>query len=465
VPVPDAELGIYPSMALIRSLRPGSLLGDFPIAQGTSDADGGFDFPTVGGTNDNHLSAWAPGFRTTKFPLPAESSAGLEVVLQRQDAAEHALAGTVRLPDGGPAAFAHVSTGRKTAKADAGGAFELELDPDEQPERIQAVLAGHLPTELSLRGLSEPARHELVLVLGDAALEIRGRVVDAEGSPVATAGVWTKDGEYFGEVTKELGQVSFMLGYDTEDLIADTLPGESGGRRATADEAGGFRLRGLLARRYGLYVLDPRTRAVAGPFDVAAGADGIELTLPAEPARRVAGRVLSLSGSPIAKAHVNVRRVLPGPSGAPWTVSSESSLAQETDEDGRFAFEALCIEGTSLVVSSTQPTETVYELALEPDLEHLELAFPAPCHLRVRLDDEERADALALQDADGRPLELVFQIGGLLCTAQAVQIQGGTSDLITTDERARTLVLYSGPSESERIPIHLVPEGVNEIRP
>jgi len=138
----------------------------------------------------------------------------------------------------------------------------------------------------------------------------------------------------------------------------------------------------------------------------------------------------------------------------------------ETDTEGRFVYEALCVEGTRLLVSTgNAPTETPFALAARPDLEHLELAISAPCHLRVFLDDPTLANSLGLLDERDQDLFFTFQIGGVLCSSAGVQIDGGVSDLLLTDERARTLVLRKDNAEVARVPLHLVPGQVNEIRP
>jgi hypothetical protein len=109
------------------------------------------------------------------------------------------------------------------------------------------------------------------------------------------------------------------------------------------------------------------------------------------------------------------------------------------------------------------PREASFDLAAEPDLEELHLELAATCHLRVHLRDPERADGLALRDARDVPLEISFQLGGVLCVAQGVQLRDGVSDLIATDESAVTLVLSKGADETERIPLRLAPGEVNEI--
>jgi hypothetical protein len=199
--------------------------------------------------------------------------------------------------------------------------------------------------------------------------------------------------------------------------------------------------------------------------EVAAGSDGVVLTLAgAEPTHAVAGRVTNLAGAPLAGASVHVQRRRRTNEGL-RTHRVDRSFQALTDAEGRFRFEALCTAGTDLLVSSAgSPHEAACALDGEIDLERIVVRMPAVCHLRVLLADPARADALMLEDERGEDLFLTIQSGGVLLSASAVTISGGVSDLIQTDETARTLVLAKD-GVKERIPIRLRPGEVTEIRP
>jgi hypothetical protein len=81
----------------------------------------------------------------------------------------------------------------------------------------------------------------------------------------------------------------------------------------------------------------------------------------------------------------------------------------------------------------------------------------------VLLSDPARADTLMLLDERDEPIPFTFLVGSISLSADAVSIEGGRSDLLQTDESARTLVL-SRNEVQERIPIRLVPGQVNELR-
>jgi hypothetical protein len=179
----------------------------------------------------------------------------------------------------------------------------------------------------------------------------------------------------------------------------------------------------------------------------------------------VAGHVTSYSGTPLPGVKVRVARQYRCDSGSLREHRDHAQASVVTDAEGHFEYAALCVDGTLLHFSAPDAaSEIPLELAEVKDLEHIELALPAVCHLRVVLDDRARADMLELLDTDGRQLMLIFQLGGVLCSSQAVQLFDGASEHITTDESAVTLVLWKNGTESERRPIRLEPGQLNELR-
>src|SRR5262249_55168769 len=116
-----------------------------------------------------------------------------------------------------------------------------------------------------------------------------------------------------------------------------------------------------------------------------------------------------------------------------------------------------------LVTADGFPGEARCALDAESDLANVLVRMPAGCHLRVHLESGS-ADSLMLEDERGEALLLTLQLGGMLLSANGIALQGDVSDLITTDERARTLVLKKGHETVARIPLVLRPGEVNEVR-
>ena len=449
---------------LARALVPGTFASILQQFTAVTDEQGYFAFPPIGGAEGSTLTAHHEGFEFQQIPLPEASTRELVVTMfpYRSSAA---LAGHVWQQDGQPAAGAYVSAGDDTVRCDEAGAFALQHMPKGAPRFVRAILPGTLPGEVDVGELTPSECLALEIVLGPPALKLAGRVVDAEGKPVEGAFVWTSDGERFGNVPTELGRITFQLTFDLEGVIAGAgLNNQAGGRRARTDAAGGFELSSLADRRYALFAQHPSTFELAGPLSVSAGSSSAELSFAGEPHQRVAGRVLSFSGEPLAGAKVAVQRTRSGETSASGSFAGGDVPAQTTDADGRFAFEDLCTTGTELRIGAKDaPNETHFALADHQDWEHLELLLAATCHLRVHLSDPGFADALELHDERDQSLGITFDLGGIRCMSESVQIQRGISDVLITDEKARTLVLFKDNEEVERMPLHLVPDRINEV--
>jgi hypothetical protein len=464
-PVPRARLVLRLEEELGRALTPGTFAAVLPLASVTADEQGAFAFPALGGAEGSTLTASHEGFEAVTILVPSTTERELVLTLQREQRST-ALAGRVFRHDGKPADGAYVAAGDAAARCDANGAFALAGEAAQHATRLQAVLPGAQPGELDLTGLASEARQALEIVLGPPALALAGRVRDSEGRPVEGAFVWTPDGERFGNVPTEVGDITFMLTFDLEGVIAGAgANNQAGGRRARTDAQGHFELTGLVARRYALYAQHPRTFELVGPLTVSAGADSAELAFAGEERQRVAGRVVTYSGEPVAGADVAVLRTRAGERGAsgPYPGSDVPSLT--TDSEGRFAFDELCTAGTELRVTAKDAlTGATFALIEHTDLGRLELALAATCHLRLRLDDPDFADGLELHDERDRALEITFQLGGIHCMSQSVEILRGVSDVLITDETARTLVLFKDSQEVERIPLRLEPGRINELQ-
>jgi hypothetical protein len=138
-----------------------------------------------------------------------------------------------------------------------------------------------------------------------------------------------------------------------------------------------------------------------------------------------------------------------------------------TDENGAFEFSALCFEKAALIVAGKTIGHVTYELDPSTmNLSDLELKAPARCQLQVALADEEEADSFTLLDATDKRLKFKIHYDGDRGIRAIVHdLRGGRSELITTDERARTLVLRKGGVDIRRIPLELTPGTLNVLNP
>lgn len=458
------ELAVRLTRGRALELQPGSLTGSVPLARVTSDAGGRFRLVDVAFVEGVALEVDAGGYERLHQDLPPVDDLGLRVVLGTPRAEEAQIAGRVRFADGRPAAGAWVSAGEASTRALEDGRFALAAGDGQAPAILRAVVPGFQPARLDLKELSAAERRQVELVLDGAALELAGRVVDGEGRPLAQAQVWVRGGEPFGMLSRRFGEVDFYVHTDVEELLASRDGELHDGRETRTDTEGRFRLSGLLAQDYDLFAMHPATQEIAWLARVPAGEREQTLVLAgAEPLREVRGHVVNFAGEPVRGALLRVNRQVPLPDGTRAFRQASLDFHAETDAEGAFRFEGLAVAGTHLLLNGeciASPQERA--LDQEPDLLDVRFRAPAPCHLRVFLADPERADSLMLLDEEDRPLSLSFLVGSVTLGAEAVTIQNGTSDLLRTDESARTLVL-SRREEKERIPIHLVPGEVNEL--
>jgi hypothetical protein len=464
-PLPAVELILRLARARARELVPGSFLSSVPLARLRTDAEGHFLVEGVAFVEGVGLEAHAGNYESLHMALPPEDVLDLVLVLEPIALEGPALAGLVRFADGSPAEDAWVSAGGTSTRARADGAFVLALEPGEEPASVCAAHHGTLPARLELAGLAPDARTSLVLELGAPALEISGTVVDGAGQPIAGAQVWTSGGEVFGMVNRRFGELDFYIPTDVEEVLASTQDDWRDGRESRSDAEGRFRLGGLLERDYAVLAMHPVTQEVAWLPAVRAGDGRVTFVLAGrEHAREVGGRVVNLAGEPVEGALVRVYRKRVLPDGSQAFKPAAHDFHAVSDAQGRFRFEALCVEGTHLLLNG-ETIASPQERALdeEPDLLDVVFHAPAVCHLRVFLADPARADVLMLLDERDEPLSLTFLVGSVTLGSEAVTIENGASDLIQTDESARVLVLSKG-GQKERIPIRLLPGQVNELR-
>jgi hypothetical protein len=276
-------------------------------------------------------------------------------------------------------------------------------------------------------------------------------VLDEEGAPVADAPVFTWD----------------MQRWEAGNFVESLLTDEDFPGRATTGSDGRFSIDGLLPKPYTLHALHPRTLAVATREAVAAGTLDVRLVLTgAEPARRVAGRVVDPRGEPVAgvmlfygrQSTPRVERLL-----APLV----TGRAPCSEVSGAFEFPALCVEGAYLLPAGTGIAQQV-RFVLDPsmDLEHLLVTVSRTCRFQIVLRDPGEADRFAVLDAGDERMWLGYTLGGTVYTTNGgLDLLGGRSEVIEGDERAHTLVLTKEGREVRRVPIRLVPGDVQVIEP
>ncbi len=422
-----------------------------------SDARGRFELPGAPAIHQGRIEARLDGFETESLEAPSGSDLDLVIELSRPQGEGLALSGIVLDLSARPVAGAFVSLGGRTAVTDVAGEFRLETEGAEDSFDLVALHPDFQPGRLRASQNTADGRpvwpDVIVLTLGGPPLTIAGRVVDGQGEPRAGVRLWVEDPTPFGILGEDLhAKVEYLL--TAEEGTSD------GNWRATwTDAEGRFRVGGLLKRSYHLRMMDGGTLEAhsAGPFD--AGDQEVEIVFPRAERGRVAGRVVSVAGRPVAGVSL---ALLGHAHGGIW--NHLESGDQVTDAEGRFAFEGVGGRGLQIWLRGDDVIPTMIAVGDRPQDRELEIAVSVRCHFKVDLGaNPGRADGLKVLGPQDEVLDLVEVGPGGVTIFRSAPLVEGRSTSLGVDERARTLVLEKGGVEVQRIPLQLVPGRLNRI--
>lgn len=448
------ELGAQMETAVARELGSGAERARARQWRTTSATDGSFRLEGVGWSRDLALVARLEGFVDERIPLPPLSTSGLEVRLRRPGLGARTIAGRVVDPAEQPVGGVTVAfEGGTETTSDGAGGFVVAAPEGGRAAVLWGVKAGHGPARQEFPALeaflAAAPRAPVVLRLGAQPASIVGRVLEADGSAVEGARVFTWD-----------------LTRWTDGLFVETVLTKEDfpGLTTTAGD-GRFLLAGLLARPYTLHAMDPRTLAVASRAAVEPGTE-VLLVLGGEATQRVAGRVVDPHGEPVAgvslfygrsatRGHEHLRSPLVT-DGAPQSAAS-----------GAFEIPALCVAGAYLLPAGEGIAQQErFVLDPELDLEHLVITVSRVCRFQIELADVAEADAFWVLDALEQRMSLGYTLGDLAVSSDGgLDLAGGRSEVVEADERARTLVLTKAGREVRRAPLFLAPGRVQVLRP
>jgi len=483
-PIRGASVAFGLKEALFREL--GLHRSSFAATSGraTTDEGGAFELHDVAGGDRVLLQVEAEGFWIAMADLPEASASDLVIHLER-GAQGTTITGIVLEPGGAAVAGARVSAGDGIVISDRDGRFELTIDRphgtfgplEPEYERLRDRELGE-PHLVALKPGFAPARERLadldprvpvVLRLGSEVQTIRGRVLDdvldSKSNPRAGIVVWVRDPTTFGREIHAVAEGTTVAWLQT---IEDELVGGFGQRGTTSDGRGEFELGGLLARSYELMAFDPGTAELSGPWTVAAGAREVELVLARDPQRtRVAGRVISVGGKPLAGVDVSPRRTCEEGASAHAQPPRLGHRKVVTDAEGRFDLGEIAPGGTELFLEGTSAffLRSV-RLSGFADLAHLELVEPMLCELQVDLTgDPGFADSVGVLDGQSRELEVMESFGNGWSLDTTAQFSAGLTSVLSVKETAATLVLRKDGVEVLRRPLRLDPGQRTTVRP
>jgi len=425
----------------------------------TSGADGRFELAALPAVEGSTLRATLAGFAPGVEEAPLSSTSTLELVLRRPREPAGLVHGVVLEPGGARAEGARVSAGGEIAFADRNGEFTLDVRSAPNATRLVALKRGHLP------GVFEPGADasgallwpaDVVLRLGGPAAQLSGRVLDADGAPVAGAKVWLDDPTPFGRTADaRLVAESLLRGDERFWSFVRTA------------EDGTFAIDGLLRRTYRLQAVDVNTLVSVESAAVSAADSPVELRLPTRDVyERVAGQVVSAGGRPIPGVSVRLMRVTYELEHGDGTDNDvEESQPVVTDEAGAFAFRGVPKDGVEVIVTGDTILAAAAAPAEEADVEHLRIVASLRLHVQVELDPpRDRADRARVLDASGREIILQVFHGGGADASFEMPVRDGRSDVLSVGEGAATLVLYRGMEEVARVALHLEPGRTNAVR-
>lgn len=432
-----------------------------------TDVEGRFELPDAPATSRLHLLTNAPGYEGRGQATPDRATDDLRIVLASSD--HVVLRGEVVDPAGARVGGAWVACAGTVVATDPEGRFVLEpgtgdrvtsqKDTWPSAEVVIAVKAGFRPSRFGKPAEGWP--EFITLRFDGEPLEIRGRVVDPAGVPLAGISVMSRGEEILGGVAETPGSRA------DERTIESLLRGRGLDDLVKTDDDGRFAFGGLLDRSYDLAFFEKETLRIASVPSVAAGREDLLVVMSSdEEFIPVRGRAESSDGKPVHGLQITaVRNIDHGnPGEGPWSIWGPTAIA---DEHGRFDLGKLPPEGLwfQAIEISIEP---IFNWAPPPGMAFDDLSLPVlrRCHLQVDLGDAGAvADSFQVLDEDGQALRLARWSGSLGHVGDSQPIRRGRSEVVAVAESGRTIVLRIHGREVLRQPVRLVPGEVVSVRP
>ncbi|MBL9079754.1 MAG: sigma-70 family RNA polymerase sigma factor [Planctomycetes bacterium] len=404
----------------------------------TTDAAGRAHFAALP-VADTALSVSHPGHRPVAVPIVATTAASLDVVLPRIAKGARIVTGVVTGPRGEYVRGAAVGLGSRRTRADDFGNFELVLEPGAGVNPGAALWAtgdGLFPVSIANFG-------EIVAALAEGSVTqdlhierraqtIVGRVLDADGKPVANVALYP-------------WQLATLTNNETaEDLAAPptdeplSLVGNPVRAFAHTDAEGRFELGGLDQRPYRLRLYHAAEQWGWTTPEVPGGARDVELRLPAGLIGPVAGEVRDRAGAPVAGLRVGAWLEVYANGGGVASVGLK--VRAKTDADGRFTLPRLARDGVALSFAGGDWVDRSVPLGAAADPTQLRVTMLRRCHVRVQLADPALADGhVSFLDAAGETQFIHQERAGTSMSTTSQQLHDGKTEVLFVSEDAVTL--------------------------
>jgi hypothetical protein len=422
-----------------------------------TNAQGEFTLPKLPDIAELELWVMATGFHRRVVHRQDDQR---RIVLKRERSMDtYRIHGTVVDKGLHLIAGALVRVGSKETHTNARGHFDLGFKILRDDTHLFVGKKGHCTVtydeHLQALRTSNNKAAGVVLTLGDAPKQIRGRVVDAAGEPMSGLIVALKDALYLdwcqtGE-DLALGKKSKLDSSSGTALVID----------ARTDKDGSFVVGGLANRPYRLHIFDPKTLVGTLTAKITPGTSDLVVQFPKDLIfAELRGVVRSAGGQPLADVQVSAAlRTFQSKLISSWAPGDTT----HTDDEGRFVLKRVPRTGVHLIVSGGQVMgyRVAVETVVSPD--EVVLVPPLRCHFRIR-GGRQDADAIRLLDAEGKVVTIVKKNAQMEMSGQKWSLRGGRTTTLVVSDVARTLVYLSKDNELERKPVRLVPGQINDLK-
>lgn len=454
VAVPGVHLGAWVHLDAVSGF-PASLLPRFGPRQigCKSDAQGAFELLDIPAHQAFQVHVDAEGRYDTRIPLPQVDALNMRVEVGRVLPPRRWLTGTVVHEGGEPAGGAEVRYGWQEAVADERGRFRIELPSRPEGTVVLARVAdGRFITEPSpaaaLTAKKGDVLEDAVVLRIPAAMdELRGRLVDDAGEPLAGFEAVLFDGTYFGGSSQVLERNGELRDLKTDDEGRFRFP--LCGRRP-------YRVRFIDAKSMLVHESGP---LLPGPreHEVVLGGGGV--------VSRLEGKVIDVHGAPVAGASVKLQTRTTPPD-ASFTMY-RAGMETTTDDNGRF--ELLDAPWRHLEVAVSARSDVRMTSTIDggvfgdtaPD-GPVVITVDLPCRVELaERSDVRRVEAL---DAGGESLTVCcIESGVSIFRPDVRRTKAGPFPPFEVSQRAVTLRLIGENGEIGRVPVQLDVKGSNAV--
>ncbi|MDG1498924.1 MAG: carboxypeptidase-like regulatory domain-containing protein [Planctomycetota bacterium] len=405
-------------------------------------------FPSARGLS---IEVQAKGYLTAS--LWSEDVQGQTVVelLRRDRHGGDRVTGYVMDADGSPILGATVRLHYSEARTDQAGFFEMPVAYMEPSSVLSAGCKGYLAAQVDDFGAifkaAEGRLDPVQLVLGGEPVEIRGKVLDAQGDPLKGWRVRATD-----EQVLSVGM--------SPPVTAESLARGGTGISSLTDAEGCFVITSLFPREYALEALDENSllAAVGSGFG---GGDDVVLRCDQGLVGPLQGEVVNRHGMYVPGVGVTLARSMhQGDSGRTW-ISGDSTV---TDEQGRFRLAEFPPVGVHLRLHSKSIESRVFELEEAWNDEVLRIEVVLSCQARIEVLDPALASRVTFLSDRGEPLMATTRSGNGSSSSTLIRLVEGRSEPITVPETATEVVLYLDGKEVGRQPVTLDPAQLTVLR-